>query len=511
VRSLLDIRLSRFAFVVLAAVSAAATAVILLGGPGRSPAQLAALVALRNRPHAAQTVASVPATTPQPAATSGGSGSGSVSSSPASSGSASAGPAASAPASSASATTPPASSSGSPSTTATTPATTKTHASDLPKVGHVFELMLSAPSYASAFGAHSKLHYLHSLVAKGTLLSGYRTLGSGELADELALVSGQQPNPDTAHGCVRYEDFPTSAVAKSDGLVPGRGCVYPESALTLGDQVTASGKRWGAYVADMGHEACIHPNSDAVDDLALPFSQPGYDTRHNPFIYFHSLVDLGDCATDDRDLSHLPAALSSPKKTPAFTYVAPNACADADPTMVASTSTTTTTTGTTTTSTTTAAGATTLTTVTTSAATPATTSTTTTGTTSGTTTDTGTTTPGSTTVTTPSGCPAGSAAGLAAENAFLKLWIPRILRSRAYRTDGVLVIAMTRDSDTGHAARTGALVLSRWTPRHKTLAARLDPYALLRMEENALRLTTLARAKTAPKVATSLLKVPAGG
>ena len=98
----------------------------------------------------------------------------------------------------------------------------------------IFEIMLSAPSYKAAFGHKSTLSALHSLIHKGTLLSGYKTLGDGELADELAAVSGQAPNHDTKLGCTSYVDFPTSAVANKAGLVSGKGCVYPDTALTLG-------------------------------------------------------------------------------------------------------------------------------------------------------------------------------------------------------------------------------------------------------------------------------------
>src|SRR6202042_1766173 len=114
-----------------------------------------------------------------------------------------------------------------------------------------------------------------------------------------------------------------------NGLVPGRGCVYPETALTIGDQVSSSGHVWRAYIADMGKQACSHPNSGADDDLALPGTEPGYDTGHNPFIYFHSLLDLGDCATDDVDLSHLTAALDKRSRTAAYSFIAPGKCDDA--------------------------------------------------------------------------------------------------------------------------------------------------------------------------------------
>ncbi len=33
----------------------------------------------------------------------------------------------------------------------------------------------------------------------------------------------------------------------------------------------------------------------------------GYATRHNPFVYYHSLLDLGDCDQNDGPLDKLEA------------------------------------------------------------------------------------------------------------------------------------------------------------------------------------------------------------
>ncbi len=54
----------------------------------------------------------------------------------------------------------------------------------------------------------------------------------------------------------------------------------------------------------------------------LPGTGAQYDARHNPFIYFHSLLDLGDCATDDVSLDQLSRNLRSTSKTPAYAYIA---------------------------------------------------------------------------------------------------------------------------------------------------------------------------------------------
>ena len=512
-----DIRFSRSALLLIAIVSGLATFVILHGPQRRTPAQLAALAALRDRPHAPVATTTAAAASPigshSAGGSTGGESTGGGSSGGGWTGGGSGGGSSFSTSGGGATTAIGTGSSAQGATTVSTPTTTTSTPSraakpahpraDLPKVSHVFEIMLSAPSYAAAFGHRSALTELKKLVHRGTLLRGYRSLGGGELADELAAVSGQAPNHETRLGCTSYTDFPTAVVANRAGLVPGSGCVYPDTALTIGDQVTASGASWGAYIADMGKDTCVHPNSGAVDDVLPAGADPGYDTRHNPFIYFHSLLDLGDCASDDVDLSRLPAALAHPTRTPAFAYLAANACADGDPTMAA-TSTTTTTTATTsptTPSPTTATAGTTATVGTTATAgTTAMSSTTASTTTSATT-----TTPATTAL--PAGCPAGSPAGLAAENTFLKTWVPKILHSAAYRAHGALVIAFTRSGRaTGHPTRAGALILSPDARRGVTLAAVQTPYSLLRFAEDALQLTPpLAHAKAATGLAAAVL------
>jgi phosphatidylinositol-3-phosphatase len=317
-----SIRLSRLQLAVVATLSALATALIVAGALGRTPAQTAALAALRTRPtviHAAgpvparQNAAPAPQATAQPTPTP-----------------AAPAPAAPQPSPTQSQPTTTAATTTQTTTTSTTPSSTPTTKTKASPVKHVFVIALSTPSYEAAFGHGSVAHYLNDdLRPKGTLLSGYATLGAAELPDYLAMVGGQAPNPDTRADCPSYDEFPSGAKPNKSGQVPGTGCIYPNTALTIGDQVTASGHSWKAYIDDMGATACVHPNSNAADDAPLPGAGTDYDTRHNPFIYFHSLLDLGDCASDDVTVTKLPAALSSTAKTPRYAFIAPGACEDA--------------------------------------------------------------------------------------------------------------------------------------------------------------------------------------
>ena len=211
------------------------------------------------------------------------------------------------------------------SAAATTPATTPAATSS--PVKHVFVIALTTDGYRAAFGPGSVAHYLNStLRRRGTLLSGYRTLGDTELPDYLAMISGQAPNADTRSDCATYSEFSSSANSQSDGQVNGPGCVYPNTALTVADQVTAGGKQWKAYLADMGSSTCVHADSNAADDAPLTGAGSDYATRHNPFIYFHSLLDLGGCSSNDVGIQHLAGDLRAAKRTPTYAYIAPGLC-----------------------------------------------------------------------------------------------------------------------------------------------------------------------------------------
>jgi hypothetical protein len=517
-----DIRIGKLPLLLLACISAFATYVIIDHGGQGSSAQLAALAALHERP------AKVPASSASLSGSAGSSGSvGGSGGGSASGGGSSGGGASSASASagssdggssdsgSSASTGDGSTGSGSTDTTTTgTDTTTTPTNTGLPAVHHVFLLALSTPSYKDAFGKTSQAPYLRALAAKGTVLTGFHSLGSSELPDLLAMVSGQAPNSNTKANCSKYVPFPQSATVSTAGIAAGHGCVYPDGALTIADQATSAGDSWGGYVDDLGTQNCPVPNTDGLLSTPLVRTQEGYDLLHNPFAFFGSLLDAGGCSEYDQDLSKLTHALAHKSATPTFTYVGPDACSDGDPQIApAVTDTTTTgtgTTGTTATGTTTGTGTSATTTGTTTATgTTSTGTTTATGTTStGTTTATGTTT-GTTTSTGPYtppavGCPAGQQSGIAAEDAFLKSWVPKILASAAYRANGVLVIAFTGDG--GHkSARTGALVLSHWTPRGHKLSGSYTPYSLLHSLEDMLDYQPLAHAATAPAFAKAVL------
>src|SRR5213082_2280725 len=75
-------------------------------------------------------------------------------------------------------------------------------------------------------------------------------------------------------------------------------------------------------------QSCRHPSTDQPDETQHARPGDGYAARHNPFVYFHSLLDLGDCASDDLSLGQLPTDLASSAKTPNYAFIVPNLCHD---------------------------------------------------------------------------------------------------------------------------------------------------------------------------------------
>jgi hypothetical protein len=312
--SLRSVRLSRLHIAAVAIVSTLASALIITSALGRSAAQSAALATLKHRRIEASpaiaasgsqdTSAALPsAYAPVPSGpTSSSATSQKTSSSPAGASNVGAGGTAPAP--------------------STTSSARSTH-----KVGHVFVIALSTPSFDAVWGASSRAKYLnHALKPAGTFLGGYETLSTAELPDYLAIVSGQAPNADTEAGCATYSEFAAGVSPAANGQVAGAGCVYPNTIITIADQVTASGHGWKGYIDDLTPSSCVHPNSGALDDVQLPGAGAQYVTRHNPFIYFHSLLDLGGCASDDVSLTELPHDLRSLRSTPRYSFIAPGGC-----------------------------------------------------------------------------------------------------------------------------------------------------------------------------------------
>jgi len=204
----------------------------------------------------------------------------------------------------------------------------------LPPVKHVFLIVLSDQGAAAAFGPSSPAPYLSkTLPHEGELLENYYAVGKGELANSIALISGQGPTAQTAADCPQYTDI-TPGTVGAEGQVLGSGCVYSHQTLTLADQLADDGKTWKAYVEGVeasgaGQPAsCRHPTLGAPDANNAPAPGDAYVTWRNPFVYFHSLTDGAACASDDVGVGRLASDLKVARTTPSLAYIVPDRCHD---------------------------------------------------------------------------------------------------------------------------------------------------------------------------------------
>src|SRR5436309_2269780 len=166
-----------------------------------------------------------------------------------------------------------------------------------PRIRHVFVIVLENQGYAATFGNPAADPYLAStLPAQGALLENYYATGHESNDDYIALVSGQPPNPENQADCQSFNDF-TLPSTEPNGVEGGVGCVYPSSVASIGTQLSAAKLKWKGYMEDMGNDpnreaaACGHPAVGSPDETQKAEQGDGYATRHDPFVYFHSVID----------------------------------------------------------------------------------------------------------------------------------------------------------------------------------------------------------------------------
>jgi hypothetical protein len=205
-------------------------------------------------------------------------------------------------------------------------ATTST--SKPPAIKHVFVINLENKSYDETWGAASPAPYLsQTLKAQGAFLSDYYAIGHVSLDNYIAEISGQGPSPQTQADCIgSYSEFVSTGTGSLQQAL-GDGCVYPTSVKTLPDQLAAKKLTWKGYMEDMA-TGCKHPPIGAKDDSVIATAAGGYATRHNPFVYFHTIIDSPSCAKNDVPLTALDTDLASVKTTANYSMITPNLCND---------------------------------------------------------------------------------------------------------------------------------------------------------------------------------------
>jgi hypothetical protein len=278
-------------------------------------------------------------------------------------------------------------------------------------IRHVFVIVLENKTFSNTFGTSTQDPYLQgTLVPAGALLTQYYGTGHVSLDNYISMISGQAPTQDTTNDCLpgftgsigNYNNVAQTGTT-TDGarqVIATGGCIYPKTVKTLPDQLTNSGLTWRGYMGDMGNDparesaTCGHPaigvgtdntNSAEAPSAAVPLGD-AYATRHDPFMYFHSIIDKPSCKTNVVNLTQLATDLASLATTPNFVFITPNLCDDGHD-------------------------------------------------------GDGTGAPGK-------GCANGQPGGLTSIDAFLKKTVPQITASPAYQQDGLLIITFDESSYT---------------------------------------------------------------
>ncbi|WP_114239771.1 alkaline phosphatase family protein [Dyella sp. C9] len=256
---------------------------------------------------------------------------------------------------------------------------------DVP-VRHVFVIVLENEPFDITFGAQSPAPYLaHELTRQGALLEQYYGTGHNSLDNYISLISGQAPNPETQDDCRVFSEFQPSTHALDDsGQLAGRGCVYPSTVKTVGDQLQSAKWTWKGYMEGMGSDPtreaaqCGHAVIGTKDATNHESLHDRYADKHNPFIYFHSIIDdAPGCREHVVSLDRLATDLAQAETTPNFAFITPDLCHDGHNAP----------------------------------------------------------------------CMNGEPGGLVSADAFLKTWVPRITASPAFQRDGLLIITFDEGTD----------------------------------------------------------------
>jgi phosphatidylinositol-3-phosphatase len=264
-----------------------------------------------------------------------------------------------------------------------------------PAIKHVWVIQLENESIGDTFGDTSYPYLSKTLPGMGALLKNYYSIGHHSLDNYIAEISGQAPDSDTQNDCPILVPFPSKAAVNSTyHQVEGDGCIYPASVQTLGNQLSARGLNWAAYMQDMGNvssrdhttqtsqgPACGHAPTGSADSTEKATAADMYAARHEGFMYFESVIgNKAYCDAHILSFQPLLKDLSKASTTPSFSWVTPNLCNDGHD----------------------------------------------------------------------SPCANGQPGGVKQINAFLEQWIPRIMDSPAYRT-GLIIITFD-EADTNTAA-----------------------------------------------------------
>ena len=209
-----------------------------------------------------------------------------------------------------------------------------------PAIKHVFLYLVENMDFDPVYGPGSTAEYLNkTLVPKGMLMRQLFGTAHASTGNYISLISGQAPNPAINGDCAVWADFRGTGTA-ANGQAIGQGCVFPTRVKHIGDELESAGLTWKAYGEDYNLEKrggttsgqtaqCIYPDIDANDNTNSTDASENYATRHNPFLFFHNVIDnKARCEAHTRDLEELRTDLKSAATTPNYNLIVANNCSN---------------------------------------------------------------------------------------------------------------------------------------------------------------------------------------
>jgi hypothetical protein len=201
-------------------------------------------------------------------------------------------------------------------------------------IEHVFVIVLENKGYDTTFRTGTEAPYLaDTLTKRGAFLRQYYGIGHFSLDNYIAMVSGIAPTQQTQADCFHYDEFVETGIAP-DGQPIGNGCVYPAHVQTIANQLAATHRTWRGYMEDMGNDPsreatrCGHAVIGQVDPTERAALNDEYAAKHDPFVYFHAIIDSSSCRENVVPLTQLATDLRSASSTPNYVFIAPNLCHD---------------------------------------------------------------------------------------------------------------------------------------------------------------------------------------
>ena len=224
------------------------------------------------------------------------------------------------------------------------------NANGTPQLRHVFVIVLENQAEDNTFGSLMPVPYLQNAVAaQGAFIPNYWGTSHFSLGNYISLVSGQSATTANQLDCGSYTQIGNGTSVGAFAQFQGMGCVYPPTVKTLADQLTGANFTYRGYMEDMGLDptregtTCGQTQPTATTGVygvpdgtgrAQPASgskpQDQYAQRHNPFVYFSSVIASGSCAKSVVQLNDttLTSDLQSIATTPNVSFITPNLCDD---------------------------------------------------------------------------------------------------------------------------------------------------------------------------------------